>query len=113
MSKQPPSERNDNQSIPRRESPIPSRTNEGNQGPDNRVPQDLGAEMVCVTLERPPHFWRFACAAADSRDLLEILADLADTEHSPMTWDDAELIASQIVLHHGDDRTQADTEHAR
>lgn len=74
---------------------------------------DGGAEMVCVTLERPPHFWRFACAAGDSRDLLETLADLADTEGSPLTWDDAELIASQIVLHHGDDRTQAGPKHAR
>jgi len=78
-----------------------------NQSPDN------GAEMVCVTLQRPPHFWRFACAAGDSRDLLETLADLADTEESPLTWDDAELIASQIVLHHGGDRTQADPKHAR
>ncbi|MEQ9206895.1 MAG: hypothetical protein RLN78_05985 [Phycisphaerales bacterium] len=93
--------------------------------PHNRKPQDQGpdkastdsssngAEMVCVTLQRPPHFWRFACAAGDSRDLLETLADLADTEDSPLTWDDAELIASQIVLHHGGDRTQADPEHAR
>lgn len=71
------------------------------------------AEMVCVTLQRPPHFWRFACAAGDSRDLLEMLADLADAEESPLTWDDAELIASQIVLHHGDDRTQAGPKHAR
>ncbi|MFK7758812.1 MAG: hypothetical protein AB8C13_02565 [Phycisphaerales bacterium] len=113
MSKQPPSERNDNPSPPHPKPSTPTRSTKSNQGPDNRVAQDLGAEMVCVTLERPPHFWRFACAAADSRDLLEILADLADTEESAMTWDDAELIASQIVLHHGDDRTQADTEHAR
>lgn len=83
-----------------------------NQGPNN-PPQDAGAEMVCVTLQRPPHFWRFACAAGDSRDLLETLADLADTEESPLTWDDAELIASQILLHHGPDRTQADPKHAR
>ena len=94
--------------------------NEPNKVPNTRTPRsgkdrpdNDGAEMVCVTLQRPPHFWRFACAAGDSRELLETLADLADTEESPLTWDDAELIASQIVLHHGGDRTQADPEHAR
>lgn len=82
--------------------------------PTSDLSKDQGsAEMVCVTLQRPPHFWRFACAAGDSRDLLEMLADLADAEDSPLTWDDAELIASQIVLHHGDDRTQAGPKHAR
>lgn len=92
---------------------------EKNRTPDNSAPsrtqstQNAGAEMVCVTLQRPPHFWRFACAAGDSREILESLADLADNEHSPLSWDDAELIASQIVLHHGGDRTQADPEHAR
>lgn len=92
---------------------------EKSKRPDNSTPSrrpassEAGAEMVCVTLQRPPHFWRFACAADDSREILETLADLADNEQSPLTWDDAELIASQIVLHHGGDRTQADTEHAR
>ncbi len=93
---------------------------ESNKAPKHRTPRtgserpnNDGAEMVCVTLQRPPHFWRFACAAGDSRELLETLANLADTEDSPLTWDDAELIASQIVLHHGDDRTKAGPKHAR
>jgi len=82
------------------------------QAGDQPSPES-NAEMVCVTLQRPPHFWRFACAAGDSRELLETLANLADNDQSPLSWDDAELIASQIVLHHGGDRTQADPEHAR
>ena len=93
--------------------PEPSNTSHLRNTKSTGKGQDNGAEMVCVTLQRPPHFWRFACAADDSRDLLETLADLADTEESPLTWDDAELIASQIVLHHGGDRTQADPKHAR
>ncbi|MGJ8636187.1 MAG: hypothetical protein ACSHX5_05045 [Phycisphaerales bacterium] len=87
--------------------------NQGSGPSDEQSKSGDSAEMVCVTLQRPPHFWRFACAAGDSRDLLEMLADLADAEDSPLTWDDAELIASQIVLHHGDDRTQAGPKHAR
>lgn len=106
------------QPKPGKESHHRSRNDAGPNNPSTKLNNELAktdgsAEMVCVTLQRPPHFWRFACAAGDSRDLLETLADLADTEESPLTWDDAELIASQIVLHHGDDRTQAGPKHAR
>ncbi len=61
----------------------------------NRTPP----EMVCVTLQRPPHFWRFACDLNRTGDLLERLAHLADNEDSDLTWDDAETIASQVLAH--------------
>jgi hypothetical protein len=56
--------------------------------------------MVCVTLQRPPHFWRFACTPSQSTDLLERLAEIADDPTKSLTWNDAELIASEIVVHH-------------
>lgn len=56
--------------------------------------------MVCVTLQRPPHFWRFACAPGEMGDLLERMAALADDPDIGLTWSDAELIASEIVVHH-------------
>jgi hypothetical protein len=63
--------------------------------------------MVCVTLQRPPHFWRFACPSAGTGDLLERLAAMADNPNNPMTWEDAELIASEIVVHHHLDHPSA------
>lgn len=63
--------------------------------------------MVCVTLQRPPHFWRFACVPAGSGELLERLAELADDPNTPLTWHDAELIASEIVVHHHLDHPSA------
>ncbi|MBL4697377.1 MAG: hypothetical protein JKX70_00945 [Phycisphaerales bacterium] len=69
--------------------------------PDSK---DSTTDMVCVTLQRPPHFWRFACAPSETGDLLERLAEIADDPNIALTWSDAELIASEIVIHH-----QADT----
>lgn len=63
--------------------------------PDNRA-----EEMVCVTLRRPPHFWRFACAPGEAGDLLERMAEIADEAGTGLSWADAELIASEIVIHH-------------
>lgn len=62
--------------------------------------------MVCVTLQRPPHFWRFACDLNQAGDLLERLAHLADNEDSDLSWDDAETIASQVLAHRHHDRTE-------
>lgn len=70
-------------------------------------------EMVCVTLQRPPHFWRFACELPNTGDLLERLAVLADNEESDLTWDDAELIASQVLAHRHPDHPQAAPPHDR
>ncbi len=63
-------------------------------------------EMVCVTLQRPPHFWRFACDLQRTGDLLERLAYLADNEESDLTWDDAESIASQVLAHRHPDQSK-------
>ena len=64
-------------------------------------------DMVCVTLQRPPHFWRFACTPDQTGDLLETLAEIADDPNAGLTWSDAELIASEIVIHHHTDRPSA------
>ncbi|MAO22158.1 MAG: hypothetical protein ACF8MF_08340 [Phycisphaerales bacterium JB052] len=64
-------------------------------------------DMVCVTLQRPPHFWRFACPVDGTGDLLERLAELADNPDIELTWHDAELIASEIVVHHHLDHPSA------
>lgn len=69
--------------------------------------------MVCVTLQRPPHFWRFACAPHEAGDLLERLAELADDPNIGLTWSDAELIASEIVVHNQSDAASASTPHDR
>ena len=75
--------------------------NQPSPEPDSK---DSTTDMVCVTLQRPPHFWRFACAPNETGDLLERLAEIADDPNIALTWSDAELIASEIVIHH-----QADT----
>lgn len=72
-----------------------------------------GGDMVCVTLQRPPHFWRFACAPDGAGNLLEHLAELADDPNNPLTWGDAELIASEIVVHHHLDPPSAGPSKAR
>ncbi len=86
--------------------PIQS-TKRAQQGPDNNgsaIPEPhrdgKSADMVCVTLQRPPHFWRFACTPSETGDLLERLAEIADDPNIELTWSDAELIASEIVIHH-------------
>jgi len=70
-------------------------------------------DLVCVTLQRPPHFWRFACPSDGAGELLERLADLADNPNSALTWDDAERIASEIVVHHHLDPPSAGSSKAR
>lgn len=70
-------------------------------------------DVVCVTLQRPPHFWRFACSSDGAGELLERLADLADHPDISLTWDDAERIASEIVVHHHLDPPSAGSTKAR
>ncbi len=70
-------------------------------------------DVVCVTLQRPPHFWRFACSSDGAGELLERLADLADNPNTTLTWDDAERIASEIVVHHHLDPPSAGSSKAR
>jgi len=65
-----------------------------------RATDNAPGDMVCVTLGRPPHFWRFACSAGETGELLERLAHLADDGEHPLSWDDAEMIASELLVHH-------------
>ncbi len=55
--------------------------------------------VVCVTMRRQGHFWRFACDAGGVRELFDRLADLADAS-APLAWSDAELIAAHILSAH-------------
>jgi len=85
-------------------------------GPDHRhhpLSQSNAADMVCVTLQRPPHFWRFACAPNQTGELLERLAEIADNPNIDLTWSDAELIASEIVVHHHLDTPSAGSSNDR
>lgn len=75
--------------------------------------QTNASDMVCVTLQRPPHFWRFACAPEQTADLLERLAEIADDPNIELTWSDAELIASEIVVHHHTDTPSAGSSNDR
>ena len=87
-----------------------------NTPPDLKQPEPrehTKDELVCVTLQRPPHFWRFACPVDGAGDLLERLANLADDPNNPLTWDDAERIASEIVVHHHLDPPSAGPSNAR
>lgn len=68
--------------------------------------------LVCVAVQRGEHFWRFACDPAGVRELFERLADLAD-DASPLDWDDAELIAAQILSNQTPDRGQPAPAHDR
>lgn len=68
--------------------------------------------MVCVAVRRGEHFWRFACDPAGVRELFERLAALADDD-SPLDWDDAELIAAQILSNQTPDRGQPAPAHDR
>ena len=89
----------------------------GNDNLHNERPSELKSsfdhpsrnadDMVCVTLQRPPHFWRFACTPDQKSDLLERLAEIADDPEIDLTWADAELIASEIVIHHHSDNPSA------
>ena len=84
--------------------PIKPRT----ETPQRAMPASAPEDLVCVTLQRPPHFWRFACPPRGTADLLERLAEMADNPNNPLTWEDAELIASEIVVHHHLDQPSAD-----
>jgi hypothetical protein len=70
------------------------------------------AGLVCVAVRRGEHFWRFACDADGVRELFERLADLADAG-SPLSWDDAELVAAQILSNQTPDRGQPAPAHDR
>lgn len=70
------------------------------------------AGVVCVTIRRAGHFWRFACDGAGVRELFERLAELADSE-SPLAWDEAELVAAQILSNQTPDRGQPIGPHDR
>lgn len=85
--------------------PESSQSNREELSPRERT--QVGSDMVCVTLQRPPHFWRFACPSFGTSDLLERLAEMADNPNNPMTWEDAELIASEILVHHHLDHPSA------
>lgn len=85
--------------------PEPSQSQHDDFTPRERT--QVGSDMVCVTLQRPPHFWRFACPPTGTGDLLERLAEMADNPNNPMTWADAELIASEILVHHHLDHPSA------
>jgi hypothetical protein len=70
------------------------------------------AGVICVSIRRGPHFWRFACDTDGVRELFERLADLAD-DGSPLDWEDAELVAAQILSNQSPDRGQAAQTHDR
>lgn len=61
--------------------------------------------FVCVCLRRGDQFWRFACDPSGVRDLFERLAELADSD-APLSWDDAELIAAELLSRQSPDRDQ-------
>lgn len=70
------------------------------------------AGVVCVSIRRGAHFWRFACDSEGVRELFERLACLAD-DGSPLDWEDAELVAAQILSNQSLDRGQAAPTHDR
>lgn len=74
--------------------------------------RDPGAGVVCVCVRRDGHFWRFACDPEGVRELFERLAELADAE-GPLAWDDAELVAAQILSNQTHDRGQPTKAHDR
>ncbi|MCC5822965.1 MAG: hypothetical protein LAT64_07055 [Phycisphaerales bacterium] len=80
--------------------------------PDTRRTPDADPGVVCVSIRRGKHFWRFACDAEGVRELFERLADLAD-EGSPLSWEDAELVAAQILSNHSPDRGEPARAHDR
>jgi len=75
--------------------------------------RDPNAGMVCVSVRRGDHFWRFACDESGVRELFERLAELADSEGSPLAWDDAELVAAQVLSNQTPDRGQPEPNHDR
>jgi hypothetical protein len=82
------------------------------QPPKTVNTRTLDAGVVCVSVRRGDHFWRFACDAEGVRELFERLAELADS-HAPLSWDDAELVAAQILSNQSPDRGQPAPAHDR
>ena len=80
--------------------------------PDPRRTTDADPGVVCVSIRRGAHFWRFACDADGVRELFERLADLADAG-SPLSWEDAELVAAQILSNQSPDRGEPARAHDR
>jgi hypothetical protein len=75
--------------------------------------RDPHAGIVCVSVRRGEHFWRFACDPSGVRELFERLAELADSAGSPLAWDDAELVAAQVLSNQTADRGQPEPDHDR
>lgn len=75
--------------------------------------RDPHAGVVCVSVRRGDQFWRFACDRAGVRELFERLAELADSEASPLGWNDAELVAAQVLSNQTHDRAEPGTQHDR
>lgn len=68
--------------------------------------------LVCVSVRRGEHFWRFACDSEGVRALFERIATLADGD-SPLAWEDAELIAASILSSQSPDRGEPAPRHDR
>lgn len=79
----------------------------------NTRARDPHAGVVCVSVRRGDQFWRFACDRAGVRELFERLAELADAEGTSLTWDDAELIAAQVLSDQTHDRGEPEPTHDR
>lgn len=75
--------------------------------------RDPHAGVVCVSVRRGGQFWRFACDRSGVRELFERIAELADSDGSELTWDDAELIAAQVLSNQTNDRAEPDASHDR
>lgn len=75
--------------------------------------RDADTDLVCVSVRRGDQFWRFACDRSGVRELFERLAELADAEGASLAWDDAELIAAQVLSNQTPDRGQPEHDHDR
>jgi hypothetical protein len=92
--------------------PITIRTKGDDRSGDGPAGRPDTCGVVCVAVRRGEHFWRFACDPSGVRELFERLADLAD-DASPLDWDDAELIAAEILSNQSPDRGQPAPTHDR
>ncbi len=75
--------------------------------------RDPDAGLVCVSVRRGEQFWRFACDRSGVRELFERLAELADSDGASLAWDDAEVIAAQVLSNQSPDRGQPGPSHDR
>lgn len=83
----------------------------GRNGP-SRPPPPENSGVVCVSVRRGGHFWRFACDARGAQEMFERLADLSAGD-SPLAREDARLIAAQVLSGHSPDRGQPAPAHDR